>query len=449
VSRPSLALRLLASSLAGLVVLLLAGGAALSYAFRRSAEAAFDVRLEAWHRALVASLQIDATGRLVAEADLGDPRFEQVFSGWYWQVTDAGGESVASSRSLWDGTLHGVAGETPADPARGAIPLLGPREQRLRALVRTLTLPRSDATFQVTLAGDEAELRREIERFDVLLLAALGILGAGILVLVAVQIRVALRPLRGIADELAEVRAGTRECVGHDAPRELAPLVDSLNALLAHDADLVRSARTQAADLAHALKTPLSLVLAEAEELGDERGKRIARHADTMRRHIEFRLTTAAPRPAVARERTPLRPVVEAIGETLSRLHPGVVVERRIDSEPVFGGAREDLEEIVGNLLENACKWARSRARVSGSIQGGRLALAFEDDGSGLDELACRAVLGRGVRLDEQAPGTGLGLAIVRDLVALYGGELELGRSALGGLRVDVRLEGGASRADP
>ena len=442
-SRPSLARRLLSSSLAGLLVLLLAGGGALSYAFRRSAEAAFDVRLEAWHRALVASLQIDEAGRLVAEGRLGDPRFEQVFSGWYWQVAEAGGQPLATSRSLWDATLRVPrSGATPA-PDEGALRLLGPRDRPLRALARIVTLPRGDTPLQVILAGDELELRREIDRFDALLLAALGILGLGILVLVAVQIGVALRPLRGLADELALVRAGACEHVGVDAPRELAPLVDSLNALLAHDADLVRSARTQAADLAHALKTPLSLVLAEAEELADERGERIARHADTMRRHIEFRLTTAAPRPAVARERTPLLPVVEGIGETLARLHPGVNVEQRVDSELVFGGAREDLEEIVGNLLENACKWATSRARVSGALEKGRLVVVFEDDGSGLDETVRRAVLERGVRLDEQAPGSGLGLAIVRDLVALYGGELVLGPSALGGLRVEVRLDGG------
>jgi signal transduction histidine kinase len=442
-SRPSLARRLIALSLLGVVVLLLAGAAALSYAFRRSAEAAFDVRLEAWHRALVATLQVDEAGRLVAESGLGDPRFEQVFSGWYWQVADARGEALAASRSLWDATLRVPAGDAATEPGSAVIRLLGPRERPLRAWVRTLTLPRSDASFQVVLAGDEAELRREIDRFDALVLVALGILGTGILTMVVVQIRVVLRPLRGIADELAEVRNGRRERVGLDAPRELAPLVDSLNALLAHDAELVRTARTQADDLAHALKTPLSLVLAEAEELGDERGKRIARHADTMRRHIEFRLTAAVPRPAVARERTSLRPIVAAMVETLTRLHPRLTVESRIEGEPVFQGPREDLEEIVGNLLENACKWAKSRARVSAAVEAGRLVLAFEDDGSGLDEAACRAVLARGVRLDEAAPGSGLGLAIVRDLVALYGGELELGPSALGGLRAAVQLESG------
>jgi signal transduction histidine kinase len=440
--RPSLAWRLLASSLVGLAALLLAGGVALSWAFRRSAEAAFDVRLEAWHRALVATLQIDEAGELVAESDLGDPRFEQVFSGWYWQVADARGEVLATSRSLWDAMLH--VPEEANDPAGGAMRVVGPRDQPLRALSRTLTLPRRDAPLRVTLAGDEAELRGAIDRFDVLLVAALGILGAGILLLVGVQLRVLLRPLHGIAAELEDVRDGRRQGVGRGAPRELAALVDSLNALLAHDDELVRAARAQAADLAHALKTPLSLVLAEAGELGDARGERIARQADVMRRHIEFRLATTSPRPAVARERTPVRPVADAITETLARLHPHVAVERRVDDEPVFRGAREDLEEIVGNLLENACKWAGKRALLSAAVRDDGLVLCFEDDGPGLDEAETEAVLARGVRLDERAPGSGLGLAIVRDLVALYGGELELGRSALGGLRVTVRMAGGA-----
>jgi signal transduction histidine kinase len=446
VSRSSLARRLLVSSLAGLAVLLLAGGIALSWAFRRSAEAAFDVRLEALHRALVATLQIDDSGRLIAESSLGDPRFEQVFSGWYWQVADARGEVLATSRSLWDSMLRvSEDGEDGRNPNPPALRVVGPRGQQLRALARTLTLPRRDAPLRVTLAADEVEVRRAIDRFDTLLITALGVLGAGILVLVAVQMRVLLRPLQGIASELEQVRDGRRERVGHDAPRELAVLVDSLNALLAHDEELVRAARARAADLAHALKTPLSLVLAEAEELAGERGARIARHADTMRRHIEFRLATATPRPAVVRERTPVRPVVDAIVETLARLHPSVAVEACVEEEPVFRGAREDLEEIVGNLLENACKWAEKRASVSARVSDDRLELRFEDDGPGLDEAASRAVLARGVRLDERAPGSGLGLAIVGDLVAIHGGELELGRSVLGGLRVAVRMaKGGA-----
>jgi signal transduction histidine kinase len=255
--------------------------------------------------------------------------------------------------------------------------------------------------------------------------------------------RVALRPLRRLAGEIAALREGERARVGDDAPRELEPLVDSLNVLLAHDAELVQRARTQAADLAHALKTPLSLVLAEAGELADERGRRIARHADTMRRHIEFRLSTAVARPAVARERTAFRPVVDAIAETLRRLHPHVAIERDVPAGATFSGAREDLEEIVGNLLENACKWARTRARVGlRATAERRVGLVIEDDGPGLDESARSSVLARGVRLDESAPGAGLGLAIVADVVAAYGGSLRLDASALGGLRAEVELPG-------
>jgi signal transduction histidine kinase len=437
--RPSLARRLLLSSLAGLVVLLLAGGAALSYAFRRSAEAAFDAHLESWHRALVASLRVDDRGNLVAESALDDPRFEQLFSGWYWEVRSEQGETLAASLSLWDAALD-VAPVADGDP-HAAVPLAGPRGQTLRGLVRRVTLPRAASPLLLVLAGDAGELRREIDRFDALLLAALGALGAGVLALVALQMRVALRPLRELAREIAEVREGTRERVGPGTPRELAPLVDSLDALLAHDAELVAAARTQAADLAHALKTPLSLVLAEAGELGDERGRRIARHADTMRRHIDFRLSTAVARPAVARERTQVAPVIEALSETLARLHPGIAITREAGAGAAFAGAREDLEEIVGNLLENACKWARSRVRVTARAGAERrLLLVFEDDGPGLDEAERRSALARGVRLDEKAPGTGLGLAIVTDLVALYRGALRLDRSVLGGLRAEVEL---------
>jgi signal transduction histidine kinase len=438
VRRPSLAHRLLASSLVGLAVLLLAGGAALSYAFRRSAETVFDANLDALQQALVASLHVDASGRLAFESALGDPRFEQVFSGWYWQIASERGEVLAASRSLWDQSLHAPG----AGRAGTALELPGPRGQQLRALADEVTLPRGTAPYQVILAGDAADLRREIDRFDTLLIAGLVALGAGILALAALQARVALRPLHELEHEISAVREGLLREVGPDAPRELAPLVDSLNALLAHDTELVKDARAHAADLAHALKTPLSLVLAEAEELGDQRGRRIARHADTMRRHIEHRLTTAAPRPAVASERTPVAPVVEGIADTLMRLHPHVAIERDVAAGARFAGAREDLEEIVGNLLENACKWARRCVRVSASAaEPSRLRLVFDDDGPGLGLAEQRAVLERGVRLDEKAPGSGLGLAIVADLVTLYGGELSFDRSALGGLRVAVEFE--------
>lgn len=442
-TRPSLARRLLASSLLGLALLLPAGGIALSWGFRRSVEAAFDERLDAWSQAVVAALAADRAGRIAAERP-GDPRFERPLSGWYWEAR-ADGERVAASRSLWDAELA-----APSPGAAGAtrvVRFAGPRGESLRALERSVTLPGVDAPLALTVAADDAELRREIERFDALLLAALGGLGAAVLALGALQMRVALRPLRVLERELAAVRAGERERIGEAAPRELAPLADSLNALLAHDEALVRRARDQAADLAHALKTPLTLIRAEGEELGDARGARIVAEADTMRRHLERRLART-PQPAVAGRRTPVAPVLHALADTLRRLHPERTLEVDAPADAVFRGAREDLEEIAGNLVENACQWARARVRAEARAEGGGLVLRVDDDGPGLAPERRALALARGGRLDERAPGSGLGLAIVQEVVALHGGSLRLEQGALGGLRAVVSLPAAAVAPD-
>src|SRR5690606_3918858 len=236
---------------------------------------------------------------------------------------------------------------------------------------------------------------------------------------------------------------GGRERIGETAPREPAPLAESLNALLAHDQALVRRARDQAADLAHALKTPLTGIRAEGEELGGERGARIVAQADTMWRHIERRLARA-PQPAVAGGRTPVAPVLEALAATLRRLHPERAIAIDAPAALAFRGAREDLEEIAGNLLENACRWARARVAVRVREAQGVLALEVDDDGPGLPPEARERALARGGRLDERAPGSGLGLAIVQDVAAAHGGALALDTSPLGGLRAVVRLPAAA-----
>jgi signal transduction histidine kinase len=430
------------SSLLGLALLLPVGGVALSWGFRRSAEAGFDERLDAWSQAVVAGLAADRAGGVARERP-GDPRFERPLSGWYWEAR-AGGERIAASRSLWDEELP--AGPPRVGAAPRIVPLAGPRGQSLRALQREVTLPGVDGAIALTVAADDEPLRREIDRFDTLLLAALGGLGAALLVLGALQMRVALRPLRALGRELEAVRAGDRERIGDGAPRELEPLADSLNALLAQDDALVQRAREQAADLAHALKTPLTLIRTEGEELGEERGRRIVAHADTMWRHLERRLARA-PLPAVAGRRTPVAPVLGALAETLRRLHPACAIDVDAAADLVFRGEREDLEEIAGNLLENACKWAARRVRAVARAEGAVLELRFDDDGPGLAPEAREQALARGGRLDEHAPGSGLGLAIVQEVAALHGGALLLAQSDLGGLRAVVRLPAAAGGA--
>lgn len=438
--RPSLGRRLLVSSVAILGALLALGGGLLSYGFRRAAEERFAQRLDAWSQAVVASLVVDPQGVLGATRALGDPRFERPLSGWYWEVSQDG-RRVVASRSLWDA-------EMPAVAVLGEVARIdGPRDRPLGAFARDVTLPGRDGALRVQVAVDAAELDVEIARFDALLLAALGGLGVGVLALGAVLTRLAVRPLRKLEDEMTAIRDGARERLDPDVPRELGLLVDSTNALLEHDLALVERARANAADLAHAIKTPLSLIRAEAEELGGERAERIARQADAIARHTERRGVRATALPAVAGRRVALRPVAAAIADTLARLHPHCAIELDVPERVAFPGAREDLEEIVGNLLENACKWARSRVRLTARSDAGVLEIAIEDDGGGLDPGVRERVRERGARLDEQAPGSGLGLAIVEEVAALHGGTLRLDDAAIGGLRASVRLP--AARPDP
>jgi signal transduction histidine kinase len=422
---------------------LVAAGVALSFAFRRSVEASFDVRLEAMLHALVATVETDAAGGISIARSLPDPRFGQTLSGWYWQLSDVSGAPLATSRSLFDATLPPLAGDGGA-PAWTS----GPRRERLRMLSRRVSLPRRTEPVVVSLAADDTEVRAETSRFERWLAGCLGAFAAGLVALVALQVRLGLRPLRELDRDLASVHRGVAERLPDASVDELSPLVASWNALLARDAETVRRARTHVGNLAHALKTPLSLLRAEVDSLPCEVGDALRRHLATMEHRVEHHLARAAAAgpDALPGRGTPIGETLAAIAETLRRLFP----ERRIAvaAAPglVFHGTREDLEEIAGNLLENACKWAAREVRVRAACDAdGSLEIVVQDDGRGLSDEQLALARERGARLDERVPGTGLGLAIVDDLAALHGGRLELGRAELGGLRAAVRLPGRAS----
>ena len=440
--RASLARRLVLLSCLWIALGLASAGVALSFAFRRSVEASFDVRMEAILYALVATLETDASGGVRVARPLPDPRFGQTLSGWYWQLSDEAGAPLATSPSLFDATLEPRAGDGEA-PAWTP----GPRGERLRMLSRRVSLPRRAEPLLVTLAADDAEVLAESARFERWLAGCLGALAAGLVALVALQVRLGLRPLRELDRDLASVRRGDAERLPDASVDELAPLVASWNALLARDAEVVRRARTHVGNLAHALKTPLSLLRIEVGPLPGEGGDAARRHLATMEHLVEHHLARAAAAgpDALAGRGAPIGETLEAVASTLRRLFP----ERRIAvaaaPELSFPGAREDLEEIAGNLLENACKWAAREVRASAARrEDGSLEIAVEDDGPGRSDEELALARERGARLDERVPGSGLGLAIVDDLAGLYGGRLDLGRSRLGGLRAAVRVPGRA-----
>jgi signal transduction histidine kinase len=439
----SLALRLVVGGALWIALALGVGGVLLHELFRDHVERGFDARLEVLLEALVAVAEIDDEGTLSLGALPGEPRFERPYSGWYWQVR-APGAVEKRSRSLWD-TALAVA------PA-GAGPVVhetrGPAGQTLRALSRDITLPGADRPFSFTVAADVAQLGEETRSFAVALAAALGVLGLGLITALLAQVRYGLRPLGAVRAELAEVRAGRRARLSGRFPAEVAPLAGELNAVLDHNAALVERARRHAGTLAHALKTPLTILANAAAAAEGPLAALAHEQAEAMRADIEHHLARAraAGGAGVIGARTEVAPVLEGLRRTLALLHRerALEVEVEVDGAPAFRGERQDLEEMLGNLMDNGCKWAARRVAVRARANEGTLAVSVDDDGPGLAAPRRADALARGRRLDETTPGDGLGLAIVDDLAALYGGTLALDDSPLGGLRATLTLPAAA-----
>jgi signal transduction histidine kinase len=435
----SLRRRLVLAGLLLVVVTTVAAGWALSLSFRQTVERGLDQQLVTLLLALVGTVEPEPDGTLSLSRPLGDPRFDRVFSGFYWVVADR--DSVLlRSRSLWD--LDLAPDRLPASSQARLRTMAGPREESLRVAEQTVTLPgaRRPLTFMVT--ADRAELAADIRRFDGSLALGLGALGLGLLAAVVVQVGLGLRPLRRVAAQVEAVRTGHAGQLEPTGLRELDPLVNEVNQLISDNRRMLDRSRASAADLAHALKTPLA-VLRTSLHSHPELAAQASGPLGDMQRIIDRQLARAAaagPRSGVA---TPVAPVAAAILDSLGRIHADrhLALEQHIPDHLRFPGDSQDLEEILGNLLDNACKWATTRVRVSATVPTvGGLLLQVEDDGPGIAPEQAAAATARGGRLDTSVPGSGLGLAIVTDLVDLYGGRLELGRSSLGGLLATVEL---------
>lgn len=437
----SLRFRLLAGAAVWIALALALAGLVLSGLFRDHVARRFEAELTNHLDQLAALTELGADGAPVLRQPLSDPRFRRPLSGLYWQV-GPGDTPLLRSRSLWDEALPLPSDEV-ADGDIHRHSVVGPAGRQLQVLERAVTFPNGTAPLRMAVAQDEAELRAVVADFNRVLWLSLGALALALIAAAVVQVSVGLRPLVRLRAELAAVRAGRRKRFGGDSPREVQPLLDDLNALLDHSEEVVGRARLQAGNLAHALKTHLAVLANEAE------GEAAARRVAEMRRHIDHHMARA--RAAAARGlpgvATPVADSAGALARVLEKLQGGgrVTVTVRVPREHVFAGEREDLDEMLGNLLDNAMKWAGSRVEVASRLEaGGMLAVVVEDDGPGLPADRRDAVLAPGVRLDESTPGSGLGLAVVRDVARLYGGDLRLGDSPLGGLRVELVLPAAA-----
>lgn len=427
----SLRTRLVAATLVWVVVAFVVGGIALSLAFRRSVEHAFQARLDSLLLAIVAAIDVLETDPARLARPLPDPAFERVYSGWYWEVRD--GDTRLTSRSLWDATLG------PVDEATAR----GPRGEPLHIATRTLQYPGRAHPVVVTVTAPEAELAREIAAFDRVLALALGLLAATLLLAVVVQVGYGLRPFRRLRQELDEVRHGKRARLGAQYPDEVATLVDTMNEVLDRDAERIARAREHVGNLAHGLKTPLAVLAVEATEIrpdGARIGGEVKRMAALVDHHVARAAAAGAQR--VGSPRVAVAPIVDELRTTLLRLYAErrLAIDADVDDALAFAGERQDLEEMLGNLIDNAGKWAATRVDVRAVRTGDTLEIAVDDDGPGLSPDQTTAAVARGTRLDDDTPGSGLGLAIASDLAKLYGGSIALGRSPLGGLHAALRL---------
>ena len=489
-ARPrSLRWRLLVATLVVQAVALLLSGAVLAELFREEAMRQFQATLAAQLDQLTARFEVDAQGRpQIDAARLSDPRWSRPYSGLYWQIDAVGDRGlergVLRSRSLWDtaldpgkgrsgdrATLAGgnvlqAPGDAIADGALHVHAMAGPGGARLLAVERTVR-PAAAASagggaWRLLVAADLGEADAATRRFGRVLAVSLLVLFVLLAAAAVAQVAVGLAPLRALQRGLAALRGGESQRLDGIYPAELQPLVQDFNAVLDRNAEVVARARTQAGNLAHALKTPLAVLAHQAEAAASDGtaaqalAPLVREQVALARRHVDWHLarSRAAAAQGVPGMRTPVDAVLRGLLRVLGQLHAGRPVTITLGEVPpgaVFAGEREDLQEMLGNLLDNACQWARSWVRVSVTrdAAAGRLAIRVEDDGPGIEPGRRADVLARGGRLDESAPGSGLGLAIVQELAGLYGGALVLDRAGPAGLRAVLELPGDDAPAAP
>lgn len=446
----TLTARLVAVAVVWIAAALIVGGFLLAGLFHAHVQRSFDRQLGNLLVSLITEAATEGVDKTVGPPD---PLFEQVYSGRYWQISN-GDKVLRASPSLFEKTLPPKA--VAATPDRDGIPIrryqiafpLKTANQTLRVIERDITLEQGGPVLRFTVAGDLAEVEDQFQPFLVTLIWSLSALGLGLVAAVLIQVYIGLKPLDRVRDALGKVRAGQAERLEGDFPSEVRPLVEEVNQLISHIGEVVERARTHVGNLAHALKTPLSVLANEAARTGGPLAEAVTRETEAMQERIGHHLARArtAATGGVLGQRAELAPVLDGLRRALVKMYADKALSIEVagagaDPGLAFSGDSHDLEEMLGNLMENACKWAAARVRVTSEAQaGGRLSVTVEDDGPGLRPEQRDVVLTRGERLDESVPGSGLGLAIVSEIAGLYGGRLTLGDAPLGGLSATLDL---------
>ncbi|MCW9046186.1 MAG: ATP-binding protein [Alphaproteobacteria bacterium] len=428
------------SSALWIIVTLVATGLLIVFLFKGHIERRFDHQLVDHLEELVAASEVNIHNKSVLNWIPADPRFNRPHSGWYWEIL-SNNEFVHQSNSLLTTRLLPFSGD---GSIKAFSQIQGPSNQVLRIHSRIIRLPKNAIPYVFSVAGPVSDINRDIWKFAESIVIVMTILAISLIGIVVLQIRFGLKPLRRVRENLLDIKLGNKNKLPTDFPSEIQPLATDLNALLEYQAALLNRARTQVGNLAHSLKNPMAVLKNELKEIPGEKGLAIRAELDTASQSIDRYLQRAriAGAQNVLGVRADLKSVSEDIIFSLDKLY----AKRKLDihlenlNALILRVDPEDLIELLGNLMDNACKWATSQVKITATRVEDRAVIIIEDDGLGLPAEKYEEIMRRGTRFDETKPGSGLGLDIVAETVELYGGELAFSASKMGGLHVKLVL---------
>ena len=444
----SLALRLFTSAFVWIILTLAGTGLVLSDLNKKSNLQAFDDKLNLLLETLIGASRIDSSDSITVISSLGDPRFFQPYSGWYWQI-NSGAKTLSRSRSMWDqvftldkrliGGRAQILDSILKNQANGKGNVISKKE--LHIVQREISFPGFPGPLIFMVSGDTLEYRQNVEEFNKALSFSLLILGLGLIIAVYLQVHYGLLPLNKIKKSLFKIRNGDAKKLEESYPLEVQPLASEINDLIQHNEKIVDRAKTHVGNLAHVLKTPLAVISNETREDNNL----MMGQLQLMKKHIDRYLKKAHLDSAgkITREKINVSKLMKKMINIFKKLYPKVTINLVEKSKNIFVySSLEDMEEVIGNLLENSCKWTKNLIEMKlYLVSNEKMRFSLIDDGPGLSKDELTKVFARGFRLDEQKPGTGLGLNIVKDIVETYKGKVWLKKStSLGGLEVNVEL---------
>lgn len=445
----TLALRIIALSGIWILIALLITALMLVSNHRDHTAQHYDAHVSMHLEELIGASQFNTDGSFALAFYPSDPRYRELFSGWYWEVQRAG-KSLMRSISLGEESLNPGDMEPTSEVVINEFE--GPRNEELRVHVVEVAIGPNQIPLVFLATAPLVGISEDVADYSNHIILGFVVLGLGLLLAVVLQVRVALKPLQAISARISDIRAGKASKLPEDQLEDVRPLVDELNNLLDHNAALVKRARNQLSDLAHSVKNPLAVINNAAQDMEVEQKELILQQATDISRSVDHYLSRARTygTEKVLGSRYSIRTAAEDLVYAMRRIYK----ERDLDFDLSnlkgcwFKGEGQDLEEMLGNLLDNACKWAKSRVRIGCGTIDGRLEILVEDDGPGIADEEYENVMQRGRRLDDSKPGHGQGLGIVKDICALYGGKLKLSRSEMGGLQAKLELPSAGTAKD-